>query len=512
MQSQTLQNLNFKTPSVVGKLSAADETELRLLCAEIEYRRAVNPLQFFQYLPSSQRFADDPSKTKILFGGNRSSKTMSCSAYVLQKALAKKMRIWAVAETFSDSVNIQQRKIWELLPKNQISYGNYDDINGFCNRKLRLKNKSIIKFCSYDQGREAFQGDDCDLIWFDEEPPLEIWRECRMRLIDRDGEMVLSMTATKGITDLISDIFEDCDVEETRYAEYVKKDLPVCASKNGMKFFMLWTTDNHYIDQSRFREELKLMSADEILSRGYGIPVNLSGRIYPAFNKSVHVIDYDFVPNDNICLYNILDPHDRKPFALIWVAVHKTGTAYQIDEYPNVNFNDVLSDDKTYDMYRDIIKEKEKALKDMYGVDVIKRIIDPNFGNKAVRLAESSDRKAHTTPKEEMAKRGFRYVDGIDALEAGHLKVREALHYEKTGDEITKQPRYFITDNCVNTIRHLSRYSRKDLTTADGDTKDKPGVQEKYKDFCDCVRYFWMSNPRYIGDLKTYKPESQKVY
>jgi hypothetical protein len=122
------------------------------------------------------------------------------------------------------------------------------------------------------------------------------------------------------------------------------------------------------------------------------------------------------------------------------------------------------------------------------------------------------DNKAHTTPKEELKKRGLKFDDGIDALEAGHLKVREMLHWEKKGEEITLQPKFFVTDNCENTIRHLSRYSRKDIMTADGDSKDKVGVQEKYKDFNDLIRYYLMSNPKFFDGLKTFIPESQKVY
>jgi len=194
-----------------------------------------------------------------------------------------------------------------------------------------------------------------------------------------------------------------------------------------------------------------------------------------------------------------------------WIILHKTGTSYCIDEYPNRDFNEMISDDKTYDEYVNIIKQKEEALYDIYGKEVFKRIIDPNFGNKTIRIAERTDDKAHTTPKEELAKRGLKFQDGLDSLEAGHLKVREVLHYEMKDNEIVVQPKYFITDNCINSIKHLSRYSRKDITTADGDVKDKVGVQEKFKDYNDLDRYYWMSNPHFVT-VKEFIPEGEKVY
>lgn len=459
-----------------------------------------------------------PSHTFVLANGivtYNSGKTEEAAEYTLDRAQARpKQRIWACAETFSDSVNIQQRKIWKLLPKNRIKYGFYDEINGFANRKVKLDNGSLIIFKSYDQGPAAFAQDDCDLIWNDEEPPFDIYREQRMRLIDRNGEMIISMTSVKGVTDLIADIFEDGDVLDSRYSDIVKETLPVAVEKNGIKFYMLWTIDNPYIDQDRLKYEITLMTRDEIKSRIHGIPVNLSGKIYLSFNKRIHVIPFDDAPTDNVCLYHVLDPHDRKPWVMKWIAFHITGTAYCVDEYPNRNFNEMISDDKTYDDYASIIREKEETLRSIYGVPVIKRLFDPNSGNKTIRKAEreSETGKSATTIKKEMASRGFKFHDSIDDIEAGHLKVREVLDYKMKDGQIIKQPQYFITENCQNSIRHLSRYSRKDIMTADGDVKDNAGLQEKYKDFCDLDRYFWMSGPRYMYGLKEFVPDAPKVY
>lgn len=499
------------TPQI--NLSKEDEAELRLLCAELEHRKRVNPLSFYEHLPQQLAFHNDPARDKNIFGGNRSGKTEEIAEYVIKKALEKpKQRIWACAESFPDSVNIQQRKIWSIVPKNRIKYGYYDDINGFPNRKLKLDNGSLITFKSYDQGTMSFAQDDCDLIWNDEEPPFDIYKEQRMRLIDRNGEMIISMTSVKGVTDLIADIFEDCDNIQLRHSEILNEDLPVVAEKNGIRFYMLWATDNPYIDQDRLKHEIKFMTRDEIKSRVHGIPVNLSGKIYLSFNKNVHVIPFEDAPVENVQLYHILDPHDSKPFAMVWIALHKTGTAYCIDEYPNRDFHEITSDAKTYKEYADIIKQKEDALFDIYGKQVFKRIIDPNFGNKTVRLAEKVDEKAHTTPKEELKKRGLIFQDGIDLLEAGHLKVREKIHYEVKDGEIVVQPDFFITDNCINTAKCMSRYSRKDIMAGDGDVKEEAKPQEKYKHYPDLVRYFWMSGPRYLEGQKEFKPETVRVY
>ena len=107
---------------------------------------------------------------------------------------------------------------------------------------------------------------------------------------------------------------------------------------------------------------------------------------------------------------------------------------------------------------------------------------------------------------------GLTFKDGIDALEAGHLAVREWLYYDTAeSGEIIVQPKLFFCDNCTNTILGMSRYSRKDVTTPSGDEKDKVGPQEKWKDFCDVIRYFRMSNPKYIHPAEK-EEEFKKAY
>lgn len=493
-------------------LLEAARTEKAEICAELEHRKSVNPLLFHKLMPIQTRFRQDKSRFKLLFGGNRAGKSEGVAREVIEKCLERpKQKWWVCGETFQDSVAVQQTKIWNLCPKDRIKYGQFDVINGFTNRKLLFDNKSMVVFKSYDQKREAFQGEDVDGIWNDEEIPFDIYQEQKMRLLDRDGEMIISMTSLKGITELIAEIFEDYDTIESQFAPLVKKELPRVAEKNGHRMYFLHTTENPYINQSRVLHEASLMTEQEKLARIYGIPSNLSGKIYPSFSKKVHVIEWEDVPEGKWCLWNVLDPHDRKPWALGWYAIHQTGTVYQVDEYPNRDFNEMLSDDKTYDDYAQAIRQKEEGLKEIFGVGVSKRIIDPNFGNKTVQLAERQGGQSKTTPRKELEKRGLKYQDGIDAIEAGHLKVREFLKWEEKDGEIIYQPRFFILSHCFNSITHLSRYSRKDITGADGDVRDKVAPMDKYKDFCDLTRYMVMAGPRFIVP-EVFNPETRKAY
>lgn len=474
------------------------EERLIKIAKELEYRKKVDPLKFHKSLLMQRRFELDPAKRKCIFGGNRSGKTEPVAKYVIKKALSKKnQKIWVAGETFSDSVSIQQKKIWNLCPKNEIKYGYWAEINGFPNRKLLLKNGSLITFKSYDQTRTAFQSDDIDLIWNDEEPPYDIYCEQKMRLIDRDGEMIISMTSLKGVTDFIDEVFDDCDIIESEHAELVDEELPRVTEKGGIKFYFLWTTENPHISQERLREEIELMPKDEIKSRVYGVPINLSGRIYPLFNKDVHTIDAEDIPKNGCTLWNVLDPHDSRTWAISWWAVHIAGTAYCISEYPSDKEID-RTDHKTYDEYVKLIKGREDELKKVFKCGISKRIIDPNFGAKSIQLAERQGGQSRTTPIEELKKRGLKYDDGIDSIEDGHLKVRQMLSYEVKNDEIIKQPKILFSKDCKNHISHMSKYSWKDILQNDGDIRAKPTLVQKYKDFPDLTRYFCMANPKYV--------------
>lgn len=494
-------------------LESDAKTKAARIISELKYRREINPLKYHASMPMQQRFSDDPAKFKCIFGANRSGKSEEAIKYVIKKMLGKpRQKWWICGETFQDSISIQQTKAWKLVPKHRIRYGKFDVINGFTNRKLLLDNGSLAIFKSYDQKRESFQGDDVDGILDDEEPPFEIFQEQKMRLIDRDGEMIISMTSLKGITDLIETIFDGHDVIESQHAPLIGRVLPRVAQKNGVKFYFLWSEENKHINQNRLIAESKLMTQDEILCRMYGVPVNLAGKIYMSFSRDPHVISLDDVPEQGNQLWNILDPHDRKPWAITWELVNKNGSCYQVDEYPNRNFIEMSFDDKTYEEYAEIIRIKEQAIRERFKISGnTKRIIDPNFGNKTVQLAKRQGGQSKTTPKEEMARLGFKYNDGIDALEAGHLEVRKWLHWVKRDGQLVVAPLLYICDNCTNTISHMSRYSRKDTSGADGDIKDTVGPMDKYKDFCDNKRYFVMANPKWI-EAKTFSLPKTRTY
>lgn len=62
---------------------------------------------------------------------------------------------------------------------------------------------SILGLKSYDQGRKAFQGTARHVIWFDEEPPMEVYGEALIRTATVNGIIMLTFTPLQGMSDVV---------------------------------------------------------------------------------------------------------------------------------------------------------------------------------------------------------------------------------------------------------------------------------------------------------------------
>lgn len=62
---------------------------------------------------------------------------------------------------------------------------------------------SMLGLKSYEQKRGAFEGTAKDVIWADEEPPLDIYTEMSIRLMTRRGLAMLTFTPLEGMSDVV---------------------------------------------------------------------------------------------------------------------------------------------------------------------------------------------------------------------------------------------------------------------------------------------------------------------
>jgi phage terminase large subunit-like protein len=119
---------------------------------------------------------------------------------------------WVVSLTNEVQRDVAQKELLKWLPKCEIKsistrIGRQDDPENSVIDTLVLTNGNVIGFKSCDQGRAKFQGTSKNLIWFDEEPPKEIYDECMMRTLDCKGSIIGTMTPLMGLTFVYDDIY-----------------------------------------------------------------------------------------------------------------------------------------------------------------------------------------------------------------------------------------------------------------------------------------------------------------
>ena len=67
----------------------------------------------------------------------------------------------------------------------------------------RSGNLSMLKFKAYGMGREKWQGETLDGVWFDEEPPLDIYIEGLTRTNATKGFTMLTFTPLLGMSSVV---------------------------------------------------------------------------------------------------------------------------------------------------------------------------------------------------------------------------------------------------------------------------------------------------------------------
>ena len=263
-------------------------------------------------------------RNRWVFGGNRSGKS-ECGAVEAvwmvrgihpYRENRKNVEGWVVSLSQQVQRDVAQKKVLEYLNPEwvvevvMISGRKGSPQNGIIDY-IVVKNVfgglSRLGFKSCDQGREKFQGTSLDFVWFDEEPPYDIYLECKMRVLDKKGDIFATMTPLKGLSWVYSKIYLNPQNDSEIWT-----------------IFMEWA-DNPYLDKNEIEEMSKTLSEEELQSRRYGNFLSYGGLVYKEFDERVNVIEPFCVPKewyDNISI----DPGLHNPLSAHFYAVDFDGT------------------------------------------------------------------------------------------------------------------------------------------------------------------------------------------
>jgi phage terminase large subunit-like protein len=356
--------------------------------------------------------------------------------------------------------------------------GSWDDSYSKGERLLTFKNGSTIEFMSYEQETEKFAGTSRHFIHYDEEPPKNVFDECQLRIVDTNGNFWITMTPVEGITWVHSVIYEptvngpDALIIEPggpNHGAVIRNE------KTEILVIEVDQDENPHLSEEGKRRGLSLLDTEEDrAARKSGKFVQLGGLIFKTFDKNVHVIP-PFMPPKNWEWYSSTDHGWNNPSAWLWHAVAPNGDVYTFSEH-----------------YQSELTVEEHAAIVLMREALWEKTPDIRTGDPAMK--QTTAHKG-TSIIQEYAEQGiYISVDSVPRdVSIGILRMQQYLRVHP----VTKQPRWFITENCVNLIAEIQKLRWKKYASkkADYENNKREEIHKKDDHACDSARYFFTFMP-----------------
>jgi len=419
-------------------------------------------------------FHKNPKRNRWVFGGNRSGKTECGAVESIWMARGihpyrenkKNVFGWVVSLSTKVQKEVAQDKILKYLDSAYIediimntgkkSSPEYGVIDTIVVRNI-FGGLSRISFKSCEEGREKFQGTSLDFVWFDEEPPEDIYNECKMRVLDKCGDIFGTMTPLKGQTYIYDQVYLNSQGDPEIFS-----------------LFMEWA-DNPYLSESELKRLTSSMSEEELLARRYGKFLSSNrGMVYKEFDPSIHVIEPFDIPHEYYDQISI-DPGLNNPLSAHFYAVDYDNNIYVIAEHFEAERDVEYHARKIKEIASELGWPKRRDGK-------LEALIDSAANQKTLSSSKSVS--------ELFFENGIAVNPKVNKdLFTGINRVKS---YLKNAEGVSK---LFIFASCTNLIRELKSYY-----WGNGDNP------VKYDDHAlDELRYYIMSRP------ENQKPEPVKT-
>jgi phage terminase large subunit-like protein len=295
----------------------------------------VKHLRFFQ---AGARFRE-----RLMMAANRVGKSEGVGGYEMALHLTgrypdwwvgrrfdRPIQAWASGNTGKTTRDIIQAKLFG--PYTDIGTGLIpaDDIVGRPSAKQGVSDafeiahirhvsggKSQLVLKSYDQGRTAFEGTEIDVIWLDEEPPLEVYTECLLRTMTNNGMIMATFTPLQGMSETVMSFLPGGEIQEV---------------SEGPKFVVMATWDDApHLSEEAKAELWRSIPPFQRDARSKGIPQLGAGAIYPVPESDI-VVDDMPIPDHWPRAYGMDVGWNRT--AVVWGALNReTDTLYIYSEH-----------------------------------------------------------------------------------------------------------------------------------------------------------------------------------
>lgn len=287
------------------------------------------------------------SRERAFLAGNRVGKTLGVGGYELVLHLTgqypewwqgrrfnRPIKAWAAGDTSKTVRDILQAKI--VGPINNLGSGLIpeDLIVGKPPTKpgvpeaiesVRVQHitglSSHLLFKSYDQGREAFQGTEQDVILLDEEPPFDVYVECLLRTMATDdfegGIILCTFTPLEGLSETVLNFLPNGKISEEQ--------------EDGPFVIMADWNDAPHLNNEEKAKLLKSIPPYQRDARTKGIPQLGAGAIFPVPESEIVCEPFE-IPQHWLQVYGLDVGWNRT--AAIWGALDReTDILYLYSEY-----------------------------------------------------------------------------------------------------------------------------------------------------------------------------------
>ena len=178
---------------------------------------------------------------------------------------------------------------------------------------------SVIKFKSYEQQRVKWQGDSIDWVWFDEEPPPDLYTEGLARFSETDGISFMTFTPLKGMSTVVKRFKH----EANEYRGEV----------------IMTVHDAKHMTPDLIKKMLSKYPEHEHDCRINGVPMQGEGRIYQ-IAESIFMVAPFKIPDFWAHIIGLDLGHGEHPTAAVWLGYDRdTDTIYVYKTYRNKQGN-----------------------------------------------------------------------------------------------------------------------------------------------------------------------------
>lgn len=454
--------------------------DMLALVQEIEETVLIQARQpnIYAYKPHDKQleFHSLQNHERLFVAGNRSGKSVASvvegiwyltKTHPYRKTPQGQVRGRVVCVDFLNGVDkiiLPLYKQW--MPKEYLIDGSWDKSYSAQQHTLTLKDGSFVEFMSQDQDLDKFAGTSRHFVHFDEECPKVIFEECKMRLLDTDGDWWISETPVAGMEWIYDELYQP-------YMEAIEK-----GEEPRIGLVQMRTDENPYLNKEALERVFGTMDQESKAVRLGGEYLAISGAMYRDFKEITHANqtfeDFEFDPS-KYRVYLTGDHGINNPTAWLWIAADIKGGLTVIREYYQANAT---------------VADHAKAINEINAeLGCVPYMVtgDPAMKQRSGITGESII--------SEYAKHGiYINVDGIPRQK--EVGINKIMQYLKMNPK-TGKPFLTILRECHNTIRELkgakqNRYVNRIIASM----KNQPeGQREKDDHTTDALRYLMTFMP-----------------